>query len=320
MRYFIIVLFIALFLLDCGGSSRKKPAPGPVPETVSPEAKAEEFVQEGIRNFKDQQFPRAVKNWQNALKLIPEDSEVHNFLGIGYHRLGLLDSAIAEYKLAINLKNDYYQAYNNLGYIYFLKGQYPIALKNFQKALDIRPDYAQARLNYEKCREIMAGRLPLKAFELVETASRLDSLPQKIAIYRRALVVDSNYADAWNNLAVAYYYYGNPDSAVFCLKKALNKNPDHPEVLNNIGFILDDNGDYKSAIAYYQKAIRIKPDYVVAMGNLGDAYLHIGDMRSARIILEHALQLQPDDIWLQRKLSRLKTPAQNQNVKSKGEK
>jgi len=266
IRYSISVLFIALFLLDCGGSVKRKPAPGPAPETISPEARAEEFVQAGIRDFKEKEFPAAVKNWQNALELIPEDSEVHNFLGIGYHRLGLLDSAIEEYKRAINLKNDYYQAYNNLGYIYFLKGQYAAALQNFQKALDIRPDYEQARLNYEKCREIMSGRLPLKAFELVETASGLDSLQQKIAMYRQALAVDSNYTDAWNNLAVAYYYYGNPDSAVFCLKKALSKNPDHPEVLNNIGFILDDNGDYKSAIAYYQKAIRIKPDYVVAMG------------------------------------------------------
>jgi len=254
---------------------------------------------------KKQDYKNAISQWEKALEYIPKDAEVHNFMGIAYHRLGKLDSSIVEYQRAISLKPDYYQAWNNLGYILFFKGDYAQALEKFRKALQINPQYQQAQLNYRTSKAIMDGKLSLKAFELVENAAKIDSLEFQIKNFRRALQIDSNYVDAWNNLGVAYYYYGNIDSAAICLKKALELNPENPEVLNNIAYLLDFNGDYQAAIFYYQKALKIRPDYLTAMSNLGDAYLHAGDRESAQKIWEGALKLAPEDIWIKRKLAKL---------------
>ena len=132
------------------------------------------------------------------------------------------------------------------------------------------------------------------AFELVEKTNKTDSLELQIMNYRRALEIDSNYVDAWNNLGVSYYYYGSLDSAVFCLKKALDKNSEYPPAHNNVAYILDAMGEYDQAIAHYQKAITLRPDYLVAMANLVDTYVHKKDLESAKIILETLRKSNPN--------------------------
>lgn len=287
-EYFISILLF-LLVLSCARQG-KKPSPAVQPETREAlEVKAENFVSNGIDFYRAKKYDQAIEQWKQALKLIPDDAEVHNFVGLAYHKTGKLDSAIAAYSEAVKYDPQYHQAWNNLGYMYFLKGDYQTALKHFKKSLQENPNYTQARLNLEKTEQIVSGKLPIQAFELVEKTSRIDSLELQIKQYRQALQIDSNYVDAWNNLGVAYYYYGNLDSAVYCIRKALDKNPDYPPAHNNAGFILDAMGDYQKAIAHYQKAIHLRPDYVVALVNLVDTYVNAKDLDSARTTLK-ALQ------------------------------
>lgn len=296
--FFFLLIFI---LSGCGIFTKKKP---PITKEEM-EIVAENYVQTGIDYFEQQEFRKAKDEWKKALQYIPKDAEVHNFLGIAYHRVGHLDSSITEYKKAVELDPNYYQALNNTGYIYFLKGEYQTALQYFDRALHINPSYQQAVLNRQKCKEIMDGRLKIAAFELFENANTMDSLELKIKNYKKALAIDSNYVDAWNNLGVAYHYYGYIDSAVYCLKKGLSINPEHPQINNNIAFLLDGRGDYKAAVYYYQKAILAKPDYMVAMANLGDTYYNMKDYNSAHTMWESALKLDPGDPWLQEKLDKI---------------
>ncbi len=303
VRHFWIILGMLFFMAGCAVFVKKPAPPPPSPEEI--EIQMENYVSNGIDYFKRQNFRKAIEQWKKALALIPEDAEVHNFLGIAYHRVGRLDSAIREFQAATRLDPEYYQAWNNIGYMYFLKGDYRGALVYFEKAIEINPYYEQALLNREKCQEIIEGRLPIQALEIYENAARMDSLELKIQNYKKALSIDSNYVDAWNNLGVAYYYYGYVDSAVYCFKKALRLNPDHPEVHNNIAFILDASGRYQDAISHYQQAIRLRPTYVTAMINLGDTYFHIKDFESARKIWELARQIDPNDPDIDQRLARV---------------
>lgn len=296
--FFFLLIFI---FSGCGIFVKKKP-PLTKEET---EILAENYVETGIDYFDQEEFQKSIVEWKKALEYIPMDAEVHNFLGIAYHRVGHLDSSIAEYKKAVALDPNYHQAVNNTGYIYFLRGEYQTALQYFDRALNINPSYQQAILNRQKCKEIMDGRLKIAAFELFENANAMDSLELKIQNYRKALEIDSNYVDAWNNLGVAYHYYGYIDSAVYCLKRGLSINPEHPQVNNNIAFLLDGSGDFEAAVYYYQKAILAKPDYLVALVNLGDTYHSMKDYDSAQTMWEAALKLNPGDSWLKEKLDKI---------------
>ena len=177
----------------------------------------------------------------------------------------------------------------------FLQGNYVAALGNFYKALKANPNYEQASLNFARASEILDGRLQITAFELVENTTKMDSLELQIANYRKALSIDSNYVDAWNNLGVAYFYYSNLDSAVICFKRALDKNPDYPPAHNNAGYVLDVLGEYDQAIAHYQRAIQLRPNYLIAMANLLDSYMHKKDYDSARVILDTLRKAEPNN-------------------------
>jgi tetratricopeptide (TPR) repeat protein len=161
--------------------------------------------------------------------------------------------------------------------------------------LKANPNYSQARLNRQKTAQILDGKLNVQAFELVEKTIEMDSLELQIKNYRKALEIDSNYVDAWNNLGVSYYYYGNLDSAVICLKKTLDKKPDYPPAHNNVAYILDALKEYDKAIAHYQRAIELKPNYIIALANLVDTYVNKKDYESAKEILTALREKHPNN-------------------------
>jgi protein O-GlcNAc transferase len=289
-RDYGIIFIIIILMISCSRIFKKKETrpPEEAPEAV--EIVAENYVSDAIDYYQADKYKEAIQRWKKALKLIPDDAEVHNFVGLAYHRSGELDSAITYFNIAVKKNPDYHQAWNNLGYMYFLKSEYRNALTYFDSALKINPNYEQARLNRSKTAEILEGKLSLQAFEIVEKTAKIDSLELQIMNYRKALEIDSNYVEAWNNLGVAYFYYSNLDSAVICLKKALDKNPDYPPAHNNVAYILDVLGEYDKAIAHYQKAIILKPNYIIAMANLVDSYVHKEDFFSAKEILDTLYQ------------------------------
>lgn len=300
MKKILIFSVMLLMIINCAQQVKK--APPPIEPTETPEIIAENYVSDAIDFYQNQKYSEAITRWKKALQIIPQDAEVHNFIGLAFHRSGKLDSAIIHFSKAVEIDSQYYQAWNNLGYMQFLQGNYVAALGNFYKALKANPNYEQASLNYTRASEILEGRLQITAFELVENTAKMDSLELQIANYRKALAIDSNYVDAWNNLGVAYFYYSNLDSAVICLKKALDKNPNYPPAHNNVGYVLDVLGEYDQAIAHYQKAIQLRQNYLIAMANLLDSYMHKKDYDSAKIILDTLRKSEPDNFLVRERI------------------
>lgn len=300
-RKVLILIIIFLLFTSCTHWFKKEQPDAGAP-VESAELVAENYVSDAIDYYQAAKYRQAISGWKKALEMIPEDAEVHNFVGLAYHRIGKLDSAIIYFEKAVEIDPDYYQAWNNMGYMYFLQANYQKALEFFDQALKANPNYEQARLNRVKTSQIIDGKIKIQAFELVERSSEIDSLELQIANYRKALQIDSNYADAWNNLGVAYYYSGNLDSAVIALKKALDKSPDYAPAHNNVGFILDSMGEYERAIAHYQKAIELRPNYLIAMANLLDSYVHKRDLDSAKIVFQALRQMDPGNSLVQQRI------------------
>jgi hypothetical protein len=83
-------------------------------------------------------------------KKSPNEPNVHNNLGGAYYKKGLLDKAIGEYKLVLELKPDHAPANFILGVIYMKKGLKKEAIREFKKALEARPDFEEARKALER--------------------------------------------------------------------------------------------------------------------------------------------------------------------------
>jgi len=92
-------------------------------------------------------------------------------------------------------------------------------------------------------------------------------------------VLDTSYADAHNNLAVAFLRSGEFEQAIAHYKQAVAIDPGSAEMQYNLGNALAREGDWAGAIACYEAALRTERDSVKAAkvrNNLGGAFERIG--------------------------------------------
>ena len=92
-----------------------------------------------------------------------------------------------------------------------------------------------------------------------------------------AIKLNSEYADAYNNLGNALKELGLLNDAVNNYHKALNVKPDFAEAHYNLGVALKNLGKPEDAVAAYHKALGLKPAYPMAYTNLLECVYTLGD-------------------------------------------
>ena len=90
---------------------------------------------------------QAIQVLSEAVKLKPEDEDVHYNLGSALARAGRLDEAAKELEEALRLFPDYVDAHNNLGNVLLRLGRAGEAIQHFEQAIKTLPDFASARNN-----------------------------------------------------------------------------------------------------------------------------------------------------------------------------
>ena len=211
---------------------------------------AEDYVAKGVESQKEKDYAGSIVHWNKALEILPNDAELYNFIGVSNHRLEKYDLAVSSFKKAIDLRENYVEAINNLGYMYFLLGNFAEAKVEFEKAIDLDPTYQQAVDNLRATNDFLAGKMKLKSYQLFQQAAKSDSLEEQIAEYQKALSTNNDYAEAHNNLGVAFYYQEEYDSTLFHLKKAIEIDPKYSEAMNNLGFVYNYLGQTELAEKY----------------------------------------------------------------------
>lgn len=105
-------------------------------------------------------------------------------------------------------------------------------------------------------------------------------------LYKKAIQLDSTYADAYTALGWVVYNR-NIDSAFYLAKKALHFDAKNPEAYNLKGCIYRDKGMEKEAEEALKLSIKHKPNNSSAFRNLGELYFYQGKCYSA---IEHNLK------------------------------
>jgi arylsulfatase A-like enzyme/Tfp pilus assembly protein PilF len=91
-----------------------------------------------------------------------------------------------------------------------------------------------------------------------------------IALYREAVALAPNDADAWYNLAAALQENGNDREAEVALSEAAKRDPGRPEVHNIRGTALAERGDLPAAENEFRSVIAADPRNGRAYNNLGN--------------------------------------------------
>jgi lipoprotein NlpI len=107
-------------------------------------------------------YDKAVEDYDQAIRLKPDDASTYNNRGIAYSHKGEYDRAIQDFDQAIRLKPDDDSAYVGRASAYANRGEYDQAIQSFDQAIRLDPDstYAplwRAQLLFELARFSDAG-------------------------------------------------------------------------------------------------------------------------------------------------------------------
>ena len=99
------------------------------------------FYYRGIAYERTKQWSKAEADFDEALKLQPDEPHVLNYLGYSWIDMGQnLDKGLSLVKKAVELKSDDGYIVDSLGWAYYKLGRYEEAVKELERAVLIRPD------------------------------------------------------------------------------------------------------------------------------------------------------------------------------------
>lgn len=118
---------------------------------------------------------------------------------------------------------------------------------------------------------------------------------QAISAYNRALEINPNYADAYNNRGNAYAQLHQFQSALQDLQKAATLNNADSRIYNNLGNIYLLQKNYNAAVTEYSRAINLNPNLFTAYYNRALAYSYLNQFQNALPDAQRAMNLNPAD-------------------------
>jgi protein O-mannosyl-transferase len=224
----------------------------------------------------------AIAQYQEALRLEPDDAEAHNNLGNAWSRIpGHLDDQVAQFKASLRLKPNLAETHNNLGLaLVQIPGRLDDAVKEYETALRLNPNDANTHNSLGGAWLRMPGHLS-------------DAISQ----FKEALRLNPDNGDTHNNLGLAWSQVpGRENDAVAQYEEALRLKPDMAEAHNNLGILWSNiPGRLDDAINQFREALRANPEYADAHNDLGMALLQLpGRINEAAAEFEEALRLKPD--------------------------
>lgn len=176
-RRFVVVLVAIAFAssMSCAGSSKRR-------------NEAEARFKLGVSHLMSGNSQAAFLKFQEALKLDPDNKEIHNGLGNVYIQLKEFGNAEKAFLKAVELDRNYSEAYNNLCYVYYITAEYERAVRNCRKALE-NPLYPT----------------PEKAFyNTGRSQYRLGDFDGAVESFTNAVKRFPNFYQAYYGLALAY--------------------------------------------------------------------------------------------------------------------
>ena len=103
--------------------------------------KSAEYIAQGDKNYKNNNYDAAVKNYQDALQLVPNDAVTLLKIGNIYKKKDDNTKAINFYQKSIIVNPEYTDGWFNLGLAYANENNLIESQKSFEKVIEIDPNY-----------------------------------------------------------------------------------------------------------------------------------------------------------------------------------
>jgi tetratricopeptide (TPR) repeat protein len=156
--------------------------------------KFEDYLNRGTDFYQKGEYELALKGYDKAIELKPDDANARNNRGVALDELGRYDEALKAFDKAIELQSDYANAWNNRGVVLGSKSKprrYDEALEAYKKASELEPDFAEAWFN-QACIYSLKGDKK-NALKHLSKAIDLD------AKYKEKAKTDDDFKNLWDD-------------------------------------------------------------------------------------------------------------------------
>jgi adenylate cyclase len=170
-------------------------------------------------------------------------------------------------------------------YLYRLtKRSVEYAIQLFEKAIELDPRYAAA---YAACSSAYG--------QLYQYFSRQEQYRDKAQeLSFKALMYDSNLAEAYTAMGLSYFIWGKLDEANASSRKAVELDPEDYVAHWTLGRIHFSNAEFEQAIVLFRRVSELKPGFYCAYADLSLAYKRLGRKEDADAATRDLLEMLPN--------------------------
>lgn len=192
-----------------------------------------------------------------------------------YEDSGLLDAALAEFGLALEVNPNIAEAHMGMGSIYQQRGDYELASRAYERATIVEPNKFDAHYSLGLMKQLL-GRLQ-EALRAYKTAWRLN--PDDFKVNRE--------------LGSAYLQLGRPGEALTFTQISTRLDPDSQTAWCNLAATYNLLERYEEAVDTYRQAAELGDLADPVLLGLADAHIHLNNFQQAINVLEALIRRSP---------------------------
>ena len=251
-------------------------------------------------------YQQAISALEKAIQIDPSFAGTYYNFGFVYTKFGNFQKAAHYLEKAIQIDPNYAEAYNNLAFTYMKLGDYQKAKEStekaktlFQKQGDKQGITAAENIEMmlkkakkldskeEKGDDVKAKEYLLKGSDFFDNKD----YNKAIEYYQKAIQIDPNFAEAYNNMGTTYIKVNNYQKAIVYFKKAVGIDSQHFEACIRLANAYIKLENYLEALTYAKKAYQIDSNHVTVYLTLGSAYGGLKDYINAKKYYQKAKKL-----------------------------
>lgn len=185
----------------------------------------------------------AIREYEAALKLDPNNTNVLNSLGVCFAAKGQLDQALFFFRKSSEADPSEVMPIYNEGLTYEMKGEEDKALEAFARAMALDPETFEAFFH--------AGKIYMDSGEIKTACS----------LFEKALMLRSGHGPALALFAESLLLLEDFEKAFHYFRKAQQRMPQNPQVLSGLGFcFFKKNEGLDIAATFCEEALALEPD------------------------------------------------------------
>lgn len=223
----------------------------------------------------------AAEAYRDAIRLRPQDPDLHFNLAFALARLGDNQSALEHYNQVIRLQPNYALARFNLGLTSYFLGNWTAAEDHLRRALEKKEESFWS------------------AYYLGSALVKLKKIEEAVIRLTEAASLNGKHPGVHFQLASVYRLKGDLDrarkeSGLFQELSAQEETERNVEALQSSAKAALETGDLAAGVNALKRSYETRPEAVSAR-NLALAYLQLGELSEARRWLSEALERSPRD-------------------------